>query len=212
MPPRRKQRSSPVRDAAKHETRTALIQAGFVEFLDGGFDAPSLDAICARAGYTRGAFYVHFKDREEFVVAVMDSVLGGFLDAIIATDAAAEGGDLEETVMRFARALIEGNALFGERGSMRAHQLLEACARSEPIRAQFVATLHEGIRRVHEAARQGQDAGSVRDDVDAETLATTLVALALGVLQMFELGLAVNLEALRATALRLLKPAQPRRR
>ena len=50
------------RDAAKKETRSALIRAALKLFHEEGFDGPSLDAICARAGYTRGAFYVHFKD------------------------------------------------------------------------------------------------------------------------------------------------------
>lgn len=212
MPPTDEKRRS--RESAKQETRAALIQAGLQEFFERGFDVPSLDAICARAGYTRGAFYVHFDDRDAFVVAVMDSVLGGFLDAIIATDAT--GDDVEQTVLRFARALIEGNPLLGEHGSMRAHQLLDACARSEPIRKQFINTLNEGIRRVEKAARNGQKAASVRDDVKPVPLATALVALALGVLQMFELGVRVDLDSLRATVLQLLQPvgtatSRPRR-
>lgn len=202
MPPKR--RRSPARDAAMQETRAALIQAGFLEFLDRGFDAPSLDAICARAGYTRGAFYVHFDDRDDFVVAVMDSVLGAFLDAIIATGT--DGADLDETVMRFVRALIEGNSVLGEQGSMRTHQLLDACARSERIRQRFIATIHEGVRRVEIAAREGQGANSVRADVEAQPLATALVALALGFLQMFELGMPLNFESLRAAVLHLLRP------
>ena len=201
------------RDAAKRETRAALIRAGLTEFFEHGLDAPSLDAICARAGYTRGAFYVHFRDREDFVIAVMDSVLGAFLDAIIATDAT--GDDLEQTVLRFARALTEGNPLVGERGAMRVHQLLDACARSAPIRQQFIATLSEGIARVERAAVDGQKAKAVRSDVRPAPLATMLVALAVGILQMFELGMVIDFETLRTTVLRLLRSdakATPHRR
>ena len=53
------------RRETKQETREALISAALAEFAEHGFDAPSLDAICARAGYTRGAFYVHFRDRSD---------------------------------------------------------------------------------------------------------------------------------------------------
>jgi len=200
------------REAAKRETRVALIQAGMQEFFARGLDAPSLDAICARAGYTRGAFYVHFKDRDDFVVAVMDTVLGAFLDAIIAADA--DGDDLEQTVMRFAGALIGGNPIVGEHGAMHIHQLLDACARSEPIRRQLLATLNEGIQRVEQAARAGQKAGAVRGDVAVTPLATLLVTLALGLLQTFELGLDVDFKALRTTVLCLLRApiAKPERR
>src|SRR5262245_54025434 len=68
------------REQAKAETREALIMAAFEEFGAHGLEAPSLDAICARAGYTRGAFYVHFKDRDELIAAVMERVLKRFMD------------------------------------------------------------------------------------------------------------------------------------
>ena len=60
--------------APQVESRAALVQAAFELFAEQGLDVPSLDAICDRAGYTRGAFYVHFKTREDTIVAVMDQV------------------------------------------------------------------------------------------------------------------------------------------
>src|SRR6266545_6764537 len=77
------------REQAKQETREALILAALSEFSERGLSAPSLDAICARAGYTRGAFYVHFADRDELIAAVMEKVTGVLLDALIATGDAA---------------------------------------------------------------------------------------------------------------------------
>src|SRR5688572_24827364 len=74
--------STGARASAKLATRDALIDAALVEFIEHGPSAPSLDAICDRAGYTRGAFYVHFKDREDLLVAVMDRVLGDLVRAV----------------------------------------------------------------------------------------------------------------------------------
>jgi len=126
------------RSAAKAETREALITAALAEFRARGLDTPSLDAICARAGFTRGAFYVHFRDRDDLVVAAMERVLGAFLDAVIGRGEAAgaapappdaDGGapaapdlpgdaaaapDLEGAVTRFAEAL---RALSGQAGA-----------------------------------------------------------------------------------------------
>src|SRR5262245_31791802 len=87
------------RAGGKRETREALILAGIAELAEKGLDEPSLDAICARAGFTRGAFYVHFEDRDDFIAAVMERVLGGLLDAIIATGSREH--DLAQTVTRF---------------------------------------------------------------------------------------------------------------
>src|SRR5688500_7521180 len=74
-----------LREQAKAETREALTMAALAEFAEHGLDTPSLDAICARAGYTRGAFYVHFKDRDDLIAAVMEHVTSAFIDAMIAT-------------------------------------------------------------------------------------------------------------------------------
>ena len=44
------------REETKQATRDALISAGMALFAEQGLDGPSLDAICDRAGFTRGAF------------------------------------------------------------------------------------------------------------------------------------------------------------
>src|SRR5215470_8587020 len=120
------------RDEAKEETRRALMAAGIVEFVERGLDAPSLDAICARAGYTRGAFYVHFRDRDDFLVGVAERVLARFVDAVIASGD--QMHDLERYVSRFLDA-VRGQAdgrrrRGGPLAGMQVHRLLEACARS----------------------------------------------------------------------------------
>src|SRR5262249_60627386 len=128
--------ASSARAQAKRETREALIHAGLEAFAAEGLDAPSLDAICARAGFTRGAFYVHFKDREDFVVAVMERELATFLDVVIATSDRAY--DLEHTITRFADALEPALATRRGRrqtpaplaGGVQLTRLIAACAAS----------------------------------------------------------------------------------
>ncbi|SNT62073.1 transcriptional regulator, TetR family [Streptosporangium subroseum] len=46
-------------------TTGALVAAARELFISDGFSATSLDAICARAGVTRGAFYHHFSNKEQ---------------------------------------------------------------------------------------------------------------------------------------------------
>ena len=58
------------RAQSKLDTRDALIETGMVLFAKEGLDGPSLDAICEHAGFTRGAFYVHFRDRDELLSSI----------------------------------------------------------------------------------------------------------------------------------------------
>ncbi|CAG0997591.1 HTH-type transcriptional regulator MtrR [Burkholderiales bacterium] len=201
---------SRAREQTKHETREALVAAALAEFGRHGLDAPSLDAICARAGFTRGAFYVHFRNRDELVVAAMERVLGAFLDAIIGTGD--EPQDLETTLTRFAGALFAmADPRFAQPraeaiGAVPLHRLLEACHRSAVVRERFVGLVRDAIERLEKAAASGKGGGRVRADVDSGSLATMLAALALGVFAAREVGLPMDLDLLRATVARLLAP------
>ena len=56
-----------------HElTRVRLIEAAETLFIRKGFDDTSVDEISQMAGYSRGAFYSNFVDKDEVFVAVLD--------------------------------------------------------------------------------------------------------------------------------------------
>ena len=215
--------SAAPRPVGKRETREALILAGIAELGEKGLDEPSLDAICARAGFTRGAFYVHFEDRDDFIAAVMERVLGGFLDAIIATGNHAH--DLAQTVARFSDDVTKlttgaqgaqlGLPVPGAGRAIQFHRLIEACTRSARIRERWVALVREAIERVAKAADEGQVAGSVRGDIEADQLGTLLVALALGAVAALESGVPFDPARARDGVLALLcspRASTPRRK
>jgi TetR/AcrR family transcriptional repressor of nem operon len=198
------------RTITKQETRDALVAAGLAEFSERGLDAPSLDSICARAGFTRGAFYVHFRSREDFLESVMEQVFVSLLDALIATGDDAR--DLEDTVTRFSSA---AEIMAGARKndglpalSIDIHRVLDACARSPLLRARFVALMAEGSSRVAAAVERGQQAGSVRSDLDPAVLGQILAVLAFGVLTAIDTRVPVSVADASATVLRLLTPAR----
>jgi TetR/AcrR family transcriptional regulator, transcriptional repressor for nem operon len=168
---------------AMQKTREALIQAGMELFARHGLDAPSLDAICERAGKTRGAFYVHFQDRDDLLVAVMDRVGAAYLDAVL--PAALAGGSapvsFEEIVQRFVASVQSGvYPLLGKPGGVRPHQLVDACVRNPVIRARYVGLVATSIERLAAAVEDAQFGQRVRQDVDAERIAGLLLALIIG--------------------------------
>jgi AcrR family transcriptional regulator len=59
-----------------------LVEAAERLFLRRGFDDASVDEISEMAGYSRGAFYSNFKDKEEVFLAVIDSRRPRALDDI----------------------------------------------------------------------------------------------------------------------------------
>ncbi|MDX2181166.1 MAG: TetR/AcrR family transcriptional regulator [Bryobacteraceae bacterium] len=53
-------------------TRAALIDAAEEVFLREGFELASVEQITEAAGFSRGAFYSNFKDKDELAFAVID--------------------------------------------------------------------------------------------------------------------------------------------
>jgi TetR/AcrR family transcriptional repressor of nem operon len=201
---RTRTRAGKSRDDAKRETREALIAAGVAAFAAEGIDAPSLDSICARAGYTRGAFYVHFKDRDDFLIAVMSTALESFIDAIVASGDAAM--DLEKTIAMFVAAVKSGAFPMG--GGVYFHQFIAACTRNEDVRARYIEVLYEAARRVSATIVAGQGAGTVRKDVSAENIALLLIAIVGGVGGFLEVKFPVGevIDGAAADLARLLRP------
>ncbi len=53
-------------------SRAALVRAAAESFAERGFHGATVEDITARAGFTRGAFYSNFSDKEELFRAVLD--------------------------------------------------------------------------------------------------------------------------------------------
>jgi AcrR family transcriptional regulator len=184
--------------------------AALAEFAEHGLDAPSLDAICARAGYTRGAFYVHFRDRADLLVAVVEHAMTLFMDTVIATGGA--GHDLERTIDRFAAAVA--GTIGGAAGAGRPTlplpagvsfaRVLEGVTREPRLRAGFTTLLAGAAARLAAVTTAGQSEDAIRGDVPAAEIASLLVLVALGVMVALDVGLPLEPAALRDAVLRLL--------
>jgi len=191
------------RAESKEFTRQALLKAGLLELIEHGLDTPSLDAICARAGFTRGAFYVHFKDRDDFLVAVTDWTLTAIVDLMVG----AEGeSDFESAVGRFTALLAQRDWPVVGTFSIATHRVFESIARSEKLKQRFAEIFDDASERIGRLVRNAQEAGQVRRDLDPRQTAVLLFALGVGAKSLEDTGVQVGSSALRSGILGLLKP------
>ena len=84
------------RSESQARTRAALLDAAEALIVEHSIPALSLRAVCTRAGYTQGAFYSNFADREELLLEVMERNLeqkAASLEQMLATcgDAGLDG-------------------------------------------------------------------------------------------------------------------------
>lgn len=97
----------------RQRTRERLLDAAFDLFAEDGVDATSIEAVCERAGFTRGAFYSNFDSKHELLLALAGREQARHLAELRAGIAAASadglpGADLDVAdVGRFATTLLE---------------------------------------------------------------------------------------------------------
>lgn len=191
------------RAESKEFTRQALLKAGLLELVEHGLDTPSLDAICARAGFTRGAFYVHFKDRDDFLVAVTEWTLSGIVDVLVGVDGES---DLEAAVGRFTGLLAKRDWPVVGTISIATHRVFESIARSEKLKQRFTEIFNDAATRIGKLVLRAQENGQVRSDLEPRQAAVLLLALGVGAKSLDDTGVHVGSAALRSGILGLLKP------
>jgi len=190
------------RAESKEFTRQALMKAGLLELIEHGLDTPSLDAICARAGFTRGAFYVHFKDRDDFLVAVTDWALTGIVDGLIG----AEGeSDLGSAVQRFAALLVKRDWPIVGTVPITTYRVFESISRSDKLKQSFTEIFDDATSRIGVLVLSGQEAGRVRRDLAPRQVAALLLAAGIGAKSLEDTGVQVDSSALLNGILGLLK-------
>jgi AcrR family transcriptional regulator len=67
------------------ETRARILEAAVKQFSIAGYNKSSVDDICEKAGISKGAFYHHFKTKQELFLALLDGWLLILDQAIEAT-------------------------------------------------------------------------------------------------------------------------------
>lgn len=67
---------------SRENTRARLLEAAALVFAEAGLDGATVEAVCERAGFTRGAFYSNFESKDELFLELAGSVSAERLTAV----------------------------------------------------------------------------------------------------------------------------------
>ena len=206
--PRNKARAyeSGVRAQAKEETRDALVKAALALFAEKGLDAP-IDEICARAGYSRGAFYAHFGDRDALMVAAMLSRRQATFEGLLTM----LRDELSVPPLLELLGGLVASGSFPSKEGVRSPEFLQACRRSEELRRAQHGLLDQTSARLADVVRRDQKAGVIRRDVEPAPLAALLVVLEAGVEVMADLGWKYDVRAVAKLTSHVVGPPKKKR-
>jgi AcrR family transcriptional regulator len=146
-------------------TRNCLMKSAAKVFARRGLQQASIDEVAGEAGYTKGAFYANFKNKEELFLAMLDERFGEKLAEI---ERVAAGDDFNLAVTsdpEFDRLFFEFSAY---------------AARNEDFRQELV-TRYKALRgRVGEAIRGRAERDGVELRISPDQIALMTFAMAKG--------------------------------
>ncbi len=159
-------------------TRAHILDAARKLFARSGYESASVDAICAEAGVSKGAFYHHFPTKQAIFLQLLENWLSGLETQL---ETAREGTENVAQVFVNMTALIPG--IFRD-ADQRLPMFLEFWAQASRDKIVWDATISP-YRRYRdffaELIEQGVAEGTFRE-VNPQIAAEMIVSLAVGTL------------------------------
>ncbi|MFJ4713130.1 TetR/AcrR family transcriptional regulator [Streptomyces sp. NPDC088785] len=161
-------------------TRQRLLAAAFEVFAEEGFGRSTVEQVCERAGFTRGAFYSNFSSLDELFLALWEERSARMLDDVRAALAGLDPADPEAAVRAAIEATPVDDAWYRITAEFTAHALRNPglrrvmAAREEAIREAvlpvLVAALAQLGRRVTDRRALGDALVAVHDGTAVQVL------------------------------------------
>jgi len=160
------------------QTRERILAEASRLFQQRGFNATSLSDLLAATGLKKGALYFHFASKDEIALAVLERArqeLAAFLQSALSgpTPAACLQAFFERMLGWQQEQGFVGGCIFG-------NTALEMGDADERFARLVDGVFEDWIARLQEVLAAAQQAGEVRRDLAAESLARHMVAVTEG--------------------------------
>src|SRR5918994_2468490 len=148
-------------------TRSALLESAARGLSRAGYGNLNLERVAADAGYTRGALYHQFEDKEDLALAVLDWVHENWVREV-----GAPAGQEPDPVAELI-ALARGHAVFCRRDVARVVMALrvEFSGQDHPVGREIERISEGGVKRVARLIDAGRGDGSIPPGPPARAVA-----------------------------------------
>ncbi|MCF2519316.1 TetR/AcrR family transcriptional regulator [Dyadobacter sp. CY351] len=165
-------------------TRLDILQKAFELIYKNGFQPTSIDTIIASTNVTKGAFFYHFKNKEEMGLALIAEVLSpGMHEAMI--EPLHHANDPLESLYKMMQGLLMENAFFRIEYGCPAVNLIEEMG---PLNEQFGNALRQLLvtwqSAIQHVIEQGKKSGEIKESADPVHIAIFITAGYAGIRNM----------------------------
>jgi TetR/AcrR family transcriptional repressor of nem operon len=157
-------------------TRTMILTKSFELIYKQGYQATSIDNILATTKVTKGAFFYHFKNKEEMGLAVINEVIyPGMYETLVKPllDAEDPVNDIYE-MMR--NVLLKVPFLRAKYGCPAVNLIEEMSPLNESFKNALLKLTDQWQAAINESIQQGKASKGIRADVNPQYVACFVVA------------------------------------
>lgn len=161
---------------SRENTRARLLDAAAQVFAEVGLDGATVEAVCERAGFTRGAFYSNFESKDELFLTLAGTVADARLSAVReqVTGMAADGAIEECGPVELVQRVMDAG------GDDRLSVMLMSEIRIRALRdpafgAAYLAQEREMVASIAEIIREIVDTGAIALRLEPELAARLLM-------------------------------------
>lgn len=169
-----------VSEAHRDQVRQRILGAAVEVFAEQGYGLASVDAICRRAGLSKGGLYTYFASKDELFIAACSLVFDerfAHITKLVPPDEA-----VADRIQKLLSGLVDYVATEN-------HQFLRLWVESYlqasrlPALLQLKTTVHTRFgRMLADLIQQGQRDGVISTDADPQVVVAAVLALADGIL------------------------------
>jgi TetR/AcrR family transcriptional repressor of nem operon len=174
------------------QTRRKIVEAAAPIFNQRGYEGTSLNDLMEATGLKKGGIYRHFSSKEELAAEAFDYTWGAaWKTRQLHLDDKATG--VEKLKQLIANFIDHRSPVAG--GCPVLNTAVDADDGNTVLRVRVAKALRSWLNRLQDIVKEAQEHGEIREDVDAKTVATLIVASLEGALMISRLQR--NDEALR---------------
>jgi AcrR family transcriptional regulator len=159
-------------------TRSCLMKSAAKVFTRHGMERASIDQVAEDAGYTKGAFYANFKNKEELFLAMLDEHFQEHIEEVERAFADSDESPPEQA--RHAAADFVRSLHADPERSRLFHEFIGYASRDEDFRQELLtrfATLRDRFERVYQ--RRADETG-LELDIPMDRIVRMVLAMADG--------------------------------
>lgn len=163
-------------------TRQNILEVAFEEILLKGYQGLRVDEVLKKTGFTKGAFYHHFKSKKELGHAVIDEVLNPWIHERWIEPLKQIKDPINDLIKMMSDARQEINMTELHTGCPLNNLTQEMSPLDESFRIRIAAIWEIWYEALAETFERGQQNGLIKKDVNPRHIARFLIATIEGII------------------------------